>query len=119
VLFGRSQGLIEALNAKTGELLWQVRRGRELSGLLSYLKRAIISGLEPTSRRGGPRPPARRRSASSHHRNPMRAAGLWPSRPMAQEALDHPVHRVGGPGHQLVEVAAQCPHPTRCLLPLS
>jgi hypothetical protein len=37
---------------------------------------------------------------------------------MAQEALDHPVHRVGGPGQELVEVAAQWLHPTRGLLPL-
>ena len=93
------------------------------SGLLSHFKRAIISGLRdiagpPHGFRfgmirwnrpvgvGGPRPPARRRTASSHHRNQMEAAGLWPSRPMAQEALDHPVHRVGGPGQQLVNVAA-------------
>ena len=45
VVFGRSQGLFEAVNAENGELLWQVQAGREPSGLLSHFKRAIISGL--------------------------------------------------------------------------
>jgi len=83
VVFGRSQGLFEAVNAEHGELLWQVQAGREPSGLLSHFKRV----MEPTSRRWGTTTP----------RSPTLGAGLWPSWPMAQEALDHPVHCVGGP----------------------
>ena len=44
VFFGWSQGLVEALHAKSGELLWQVQAGRVPSGLLSHFKRAIIRG---------------------------------------------------------------------------
>jgi hypothetical protein len=45
VVFGRSQGLFEALNAEAGELLWQVQAGKGALGLLSHFQRAIISGL--------------------------------------------------------------------------
>ena len=83
MFFGRSHGLFEALKAATGSCCGRFRRGREPSGLLSHFKRV----MEPTSRRWGTTTP----------RSPTLGAGLWPSWPMAQEALDHPVHCVGGP----------------------
>jgi hypothetical protein len=45
MFFGRLQGLFEALNAETGELLWQVQSGKGALGPPISFQAAIISRL--------------------------------------------------------------------------
>lgn len=73
----------------------------------------------PTSRRAGTTTPRSPTLRLQPYGNLRRAATLWPSRSMAQEDLDHPMHRVGDSRQQLVYVAAHGPHPIRCPLPPS